>query len=147
MTKTTAKKITLTDPELSCLANIRKAGSFRSDSETIGEVLLFVQSLSERKGSLDLESLLIVLGKRFGIAGISDLADSKTVWVVYQRIENEGDNFYAVCRSEKIAGQARTMLAAKLGEVEKHFEISEIARDAIHPFGLLCQDGSKDVEG
>lgn len=71
---------------------------------------------------------------------------TKTVWVVYKTIENEGASFYAVCRNQQIAEKARTKLAAILGEVETHFEISEIARDAVHPFGILCMDRSFDIK-
>jgi hypothetical protein len=70
--------------------------------------------------------------------------NEKTVWVVFKR-STEGDSFYAICRNEKIAEKARTKLAAVLGEVETHFEIQEIARDAVHPFGILCMDSSVDV--
>jgi hypothetical protein len=69
-----------------------------------------------------------------------------TIWVVFKRIENEGENFYAICRNEKIAEKARTKLAATLGEVETHFEIQEIARDAVHPYGILCMDNSVDIK-
>lgn len=69
-----------------------------------------------------------------------------TVWVVYKIIPNEGSSFYAICRNEKVAEKARTKLAATLGEVEKHFEIAEIAKDAVHPYGILCQDDSVDVK-
>lgn len=60
--KITALKITLTDPELLSLGNIRKAGSFRSDSDTIGETLRFVQALRDDPNTLK------VLGPRFGIS-------------------------------------------------------------------------------
>jgi hypothetical protein len=59
--KTTPMKITLTDNELLCLNNLRKAGSFRSDSHTIGEVLRFVQALRDNAQCLE------PLGQRFGI--------------------------------------------------------------------------------
>jgi len=64
--KTTPIRITLTDPELLYLSNIRKSGSFRSDSETIGEVLRFVQNLRDSPHSLDV--CLEVFGPRFGIS-------------------------------------------------------------------------------
>lgn len=70
--------------------------------------------------------------------------NAKTVWVVFKR-GAEDVSFYAICRNEKIAEKARTKLAAVLGEVETHFEIREIARDAVHPFGILCMDSSVDV--
>ena len=70
----------------------------------------------------------------------------KTVWVVFKTTENEGSNFYAVCRNEKIAEKARTKLAAILGRCENDFEIAEIARDAVHPYGILCMDGSVDIK-
>jgi acetone carboxylase gamma subunit len=72
------------------------------------------------------------------------LALTKTVWIVFKHGE-EGESIYAICHNEKIAEKARTKLAAVLGEVETHFEIQEIARDAVHPFGILCMDGSVDV--
>lgn len=59
--KTTPLKITLTDDEMLFLSNIRRAGSFRSDSHTIGETLRLVQSLR------DVPEALRVLGPRFGI--------------------------------------------------------------------------------
>jgi len=59
--KTTPLRITLTDPELLCLSNIRKAGTFRSDSDTIGETLRFVQALRDDPNTLE------ILGARFGI--------------------------------------------------------------------------------
>lgn len=62
--KTTPMKITLTDPELLCLKNLRKAGKFRSDSSTVGEVLRFVQQLRDYSPDI---TALIVNGKRFGI--------------------------------------------------------------------------------
>ena len=71
---------------------------------------------------------------------------SGTVWVVFKTIPNEGACFYAICRNEKIAEKARTKLAAILGEIETHFEITEVARDAVHPFGILCIDKSVDIK-
>jgi hypothetical protein len=74
------------------------------------------------------------------------MSDMGTIWVVFKRgAEGEGASFYAICQSEKIAEEARTKLAAILGEVETHFEIQEIARDAVHPYGILCMDHSVDV--
>jgi len=70
---------------------------------------------------------------------------SKTVWVVFKR-GVEGASFYAICQSAKIAEKARTKLAAVLGETETHFEIQEVAANAVHPFGMLCQDGSVDID-
>lgn len=59
--KTTALRITLTGPELLSLSNIRNVGSFRSNSDTIGETLRFVQALRDNPNTLK------VLGPRFGI--------------------------------------------------------------------------------
>lgn len=61
--KTTPLKVTLTEPEELCLNNLRRAGCFRSNSETIGEVLRFVQKLRDNPTLLTLK----LLGERFGI--------------------------------------------------------------------------------
>jgi len=63
--RTTPIKITLTEPEVLCLKNLKKAACFRSRSQTVGEVLRFVQAL--RDASPNAETTLQVLGKRFGI--------------------------------------------------------------------------------
>jgi len=63
--KTIPTRITLTEPEREYLQNIRKAGSFRSDSQTIGEALRFVQTLRDTP---DIITTLKVLGPRFGIS-------------------------------------------------------------------------------
>ena len=53
--------ITLSDRESLCLKNIKKAGSFRSDSHAIGETLIFVQAIRDNPKAI------AVLGARFGI--------------------------------------------------------------------------------
>lgn len=88
----------------------------------------------------DLKDLLKCKGREAKMKG-------KTVWIVFKTIPMEGSDFYAICRNEKIAEKARTKLAAILGEVETHFEIREIARDAVHPWGILCMDDSVDIRG
>lgn len=72
---------------------------------------------------------------------VGDSEISETIWVVFK-----DSSFYAICRNETIAQKARTKLAAILGEVETHFEIKEIARDAVHPWGILCMDNSVDIK-
>lgn len=57
----TSLKITLSDHERLCLSNIRKTACFRSESQTIGECLLFIQALRDNPDCLE------ILGKRFGI--------------------------------------------------------------------------------
>jgi hypothetical protein len=60
----TSHKITLTIDEEDFLAEIRSAGSFRSDSQTIGECLRLINTLSKDENPF---LVLKTLGKRFGI--------------------------------------------------------------------------------
>jgi hypothetical protein len=69
----------------------------------------------------------------------------ETVWVVYQQFPNEGETIYAICSTEKKATKAKTELAARLTVPLHKFEISEVAFNAGHSYGLLVQDGSFDL--
>lgn len=71
----------------------------------------------------------------------------KTVWVVYQKHADwEGATIYAICSTYKKAQKAQTELAARLTIPLNKFDISEIAFNAGHPYGILVQDGSFDLK-
>jgi hypothetical protein len=71
----------------------------------------------------------------------------ETVWIVYQLHEEwESETIYAVCSTIKKAEKAKTELAARLTVPLSKFEISEIAFNAGHPYGLLVQTESFDLK-
>ena len=70
-----------------------------------------------------------------------------TVWVVYRNDgPMEGETVMAICSTEKKAIRAKTELAARLTTPLDQFEISEIAFNAGHPYGILDQTGSFDLK-
>jgi hypothetical protein len=71
----------------------------------------------------------------------------ESVWVVYKSHgEWEGATVHAICYSSELAEKARVRLAAELQHPIKAFEISEVATNAVHLWGIFVQDGSFDIE-
>jgi hypothetical protein len=74
------------------------------------------------------------------------LGKMNSIWVVY-RTDPEGINVKAICETAELAEEAKIRLAAILTTSLSQFEISEIAFNAGHPFGILDQNSSFDVGG
>jgi len=54
--------------------------------------------------------------------------------------EWEGSTIYAICLSEKQAGQAKDRLLKMDIHKKSHFELSEISLDVVYPYGILANE-------
>ncbi len=74
-----------------------------------------------------------------------DYVEAEMVWVLTTK-DPEGYSVYGVFGTYEKADIAKTKIAAKTHTSLNEFEITEIAFDAGHPWGILSQDDSFDVQ-
>lgn len=77
----------------------------------------------------------------------TDYIEAQMVWVITRSDgPMEGYTVFAVCGTYKIAEKIKVQLAARLTTPLNKFEITEIAFNSGHLWGILSQDDSFDVE-